>query len=710
MELRQLIGQVLDEKYLIEKELGKGGMGAVYLAMHIGTDRPVALKVIAPQFMQHAEFVERFKREARAAGRLRHPNVVDVTDFGFARVGSERVAYLVMEYLDGCTLGEVLAEETRLPVDWVVDILEQTCAALDEAHRQGIIHRDLKPDNIWLEPNHRGGYTVKVLDFGIAKLADTTARPASDNALNASSSSNSSSSSTSSSNSTSSSASSSSSASGVSSPSLSQELPTLIEESSHVSGQASANSASQDSGAGRTAGESRRETSSSEAATLLQPAAADDEELSEASTQLIEPLTDGDHTRLLEQRTQGERRLSQTVSTDGLTQIGATLGTPFYMSPEQWRGETLDTRADIYSLGIIAYQMLSGGTPFKGDFLAVKRQHQEEPPPPLNEKRVPHKVARTVMSALAKNPAERPPTAGAFASALRAHAEGAGRLLRHALALYSEHLPVFLRVTALIFLPVFVLNILQIVLGVLTTRKLLPQWLIISTSVVLSLLTMLFAFTAAAILIGVTTRIVTQLLAAPLRPIQLRAVFAALRKRLRPLLTTALLVSFMTTFGMLMCLLPGIFVMLNYSLVTPVMMMEETKGRAALKRSRELSRRSWRTVALVIFIQVVMPVLTSGLLAFLIYSLVKALQLQGSRASLFSHIYQIISFPITVLVASFSALITALLYLKTRQAGGETLREALGQFEDEELPRSNWQMRMRSRLHMTTRGATRHTS
>src|SRR2546423_15689233 len=155
MALAQLVGQVLDEKYRIEKQLGKGGMGSVYLATHLGTDRPVALKVIAPQFMLNDEFIERFKREAKASGRMRHPNVVDVTDFGFANVGSARVAYLVMEYLDGCSLGEVLAEESRLPIDWVVDILEQTCSAVDEAHRAGTIHRDLTPDNIWLEPNRR---------------------------------------------------------------------------------------------------------------------------------------------------------------------------------------------------------------------------------------------------------------------------------------------------------------------------------------------------------------------------------------------------------------------------------------------------------------------------------------------------------------------------------------------------------------------------
>src|SRR5437867_9685679 len=137
--LDQYVGQVLDDKYRLEHLLGQGGMGAVYLATHLGTERYVALKLIAPQFMRNEEFVERFKREARAAGRLRHPNVVDVTDFGFSGSDNDRVAYLVMEYLDGCTLSDVLAEETRLPLYWVVDILEQVCAAVDEAHHQGII-------------------------------------------------------------------------------------------------------------------------------------------------------------------------------------------------------------------------------------------------------------------------------------------------------------------------------------------------------------------------------------------------------------------------------------------------------------------------------------------------------------------------------------------------------------------------------------------
>src|SRR5215510_11794738 len=178
--VEEYVGEVLDEKYRLEHLLGKGGMGAVYLATHLGTERYVALKLISPQFMRNNEFVERFKREARAAGRLRHPNVVDVTDFGFARVKAGQVAYLVMEYLDGCTLGDVLAEEKRLSLEWVADILDQVCSAVHEAHQQGIIHRDLKPDNIWLEPNRLGSYRVKVLDFGIAKLGEAGAPAADD--------------------------------------------------------------------------------------------------------------------------------------------------------------------------------------------------------------------------------------------------------------------------------------------------------------------------------------------------------------------------------------------------------------------------------------------------------------------------------------------------------------------------------------------------
>jgi serine/threonine protein kinase len=167
-----LVGQTIDGKYRIESLLGRGGMGAVFRAVHLGTDRVVALKVIAPSFAEESEYLARFSREARACGRLRHPGIVDVTDFGIANHNGRPLAYLVMEFLDGRTLADALKEQPRPPLPWVIDILEQVCSAVEEAHRQGILHRDLKPENIWLEPNRRGGYTVKVLDFGLAKLGE----------------------------------------------------------------------------------------------------------------------------------------------------------------------------------------------------------------------------------------------------------------------------------------------------------------------------------------------------------------------------------------------------------------------------------------------------------------------------------------------------------------------------------------------------------
>src|SRR2546423_12721171 len=105
---------------------------------------------------------------------MRQPDIVDVTDLGFAAVDQQQVAYLVMEFLDGCTLADILAEENQLPVAWVVDILEQTSSAVDEAHQAGIIHPDLKPQKNWLEPNRRGGHTRKGVDLGFSKQGGPT--------------------------------------------------------------------------------------------------------------------------------------------------------------------------------------------------------------------------------------------------------------------------------------------------------------------------------------------------------------------------------------------------------------------------------------------------------------------------------------------------------------------------------------------------------
>jgi serine/threonine protein kinase len=165
-----MIGEILDGKYRIDRQLGAGGMGNVYLATHLGTTRVVAMKVIAPRWAADPHFLARFQREAQACGRLRHPNIVNVTDFGIANAEREQIPYLVMELLDGQTLSAFQQSQPRPALPLVADLLDQVGLALEEAHRHGIVHRDLKPDNIWLEPNGRGGYTVKVLDFGVAKM------------------------------------------------------------------------------------------------------------------------------------------------------------------------------------------------------------------------------------------------------------------------------------------------------------------------------------------------------------------------------------------------------------------------------------------------------------------------------------------------------------------------------------------------------------
>ena len=165
-----VVGEILDGKYRIDRQLGAGGMGNVYLATHLGTTRIVAVKVIAPRWAAEPQFLARFQREAQACGRLRHPNIVNVTDFGIAKAARGDMPYLVMEFLDGQTLSGFQKANPRVSLPLISDLLDQIGMALAEAHRHGIVHRDLKPDNIWLEPNGRGGYTVKVLDFGVAKV------------------------------------------------------------------------------------------------------------------------------------------------------------------------------------------------------------------------------------------------------------------------------------------------------------------------------------------------------------------------------------------------------------------------------------------------------------------------------------------------------------------------------------------------------------
>jgi serine/threonine-protein kinase len=163
----RLIGQIFDGKYRLEERLGGGGMGTVYRATHLLIDRPVAVKVLSQRFVGDETAQQRFRREARAAGRMHHPNAVTVTDFG----ASNRHLYIVMELLEGRTLRELLAREGPLDPARAVSIMLQTSAAVGAAHELGLIHRDLKPANIFIEQRPGAPAVVKVLDFGLAKFA-----------------------------------------------------------------------------------------------------------------------------------------------------------------------------------------------------------------------------------------------------------------------------------------------------------------------------------------------------------------------------------------------------------------------------------------------------------------------------------------------------------------------------------------------------------
>jgi serine/threonine-protein kinase len=166
-----LVGQMIEGKYRLEARLGVGGMGAVYRATRLLIGDAVAIKILHPEQVADPQSAERFRREAQAAARLKHPNAVSIYDFG---VSNEGLVYLVMELVEGQSLRQIIRQQGPLTPAAAAEIMRQACAALDEAHRQNIVHRDIKPDNIIVNATN-GGLRVKVLDFGIAKMRDLAA-------------------------------------------------------------------------------------------------------------------------------------------------------------------------------------------------------------------------------------------------------------------------------------------------------------------------------------------------------------------------------------------------------------------------------------------------------------------------------------------------------------------------------------------------------
>ena len=269
-----LVGRLFGGRYQVDAVVGKGGMGWVFRATDPVMQRTVALKVMRRDVARDMAAVKRFSKEARDCSRLRHHHTISVYDFG---VSDDGYLYLVMEFLDGRPLGEVLREEGALPLPRVVHIAAQICRSLDEAHDLGLVHRDLKPANVFLTQVHHATDYVKVLDFGIAKT---------------------------------------------------------------VSGD------------------------------------------------------------------KGET----------LTRSGMVIGTPKYLSPEQAKAQTLDRRSDLYSLGVILFEMASGAVPFDAPSTgALIAKQIYEPPPPLPEtaagRPIPSPFRALVAEMLHKEPGQRPASA-----------------------------------------------------------------------------------------------------------------------------------------------------------------------------------------------------------------------------------------------------------------------------------------------------------
>ncbi len=165
-----LIGRTLAGKFLIQKEIGSGAMGSIYKAEQINLGRTACIKVLHPHLMGDPTISKRFHREARAASRLKHPNCINVIDFGTTE--TDNIHYIAMDFLDGRDLSHVIRDEFPIEPLRVIHLADQICAALDEAHAAGVIHRDLKPENVFVEDRRQSKDFVTVLDFGIAKIKD----------------------------------------------------------------------------------------------------------------------------------------------------------------------------------------------------------------------------------------------------------------------------------------------------------------------------------------------------------------------------------------------------------------------------------------------------------------------------------------------------------------------------------------------------------
>ncbi|MBI4852394.1 MAG: serine/threonine protein kinase [Acidobacteria bacterium] len=635
--LEQLIGQTLEGKYLIEKLLGCGGMGAVYKAIHLGTDRPVALKIITPEFMSNNEFVERFKREAKAAGQLSHPNVVNVTDFGITSLGTNQIAYLVMEYLKGITLSNLLEEKGKLPISFTIEIVEQVCSAIFQAHKQGIIHRDLKPDNIWLEPTGLGNYHVKVLDFGLAKFYNPT------NPINPTIN------------------------------SINSEQNNIIKLKTVIKNNAKNNINEQDT-IRLLGGSTTKNLNSDEAETKIIPK-PNDEKLPNIPN--IPNTCNTVDTALEKTLIRDDSRLTLE------TQVGTILGTPLYMSPEQCQGKILDSRSDIYSLGIIIYYMLNGSPPFKCDSLyQYIYKHAKEAPAPL--KHIPKALSNLVMSTLEKDPCKRPANAQAFAIALRTILEGENTLLKESVDFYKNN---FLK----IFTISFVINSLFMFFnGILITFLFHTKFNLALATIIESLwiiLPLLSLLIATEINTAAFTLAIEQSSYSSSKTISIKNIFLGL-KQVFPRLIINLIASYLLSLLKIWKFIyPSFTTYVEHSFCSSIIILEKKNFKETFNRSRQLVANFYSlalSLKLRSFLVKFMAMIVLCLVFFLDINLDNYYRETSLVEKLFLFIPSILLLPgfFISLASPIVDIAIAKLYFKARESIGELINDKFNYQED----------------------------
>jgi hypothetical protein len=320
---------------------------------------------------------------------------------------------------------------------------------------------------------------------------------------------------------------------------------------------------------------------------------------------------------------------------------------------------------------------------------------------------VPRRIAAQIMAALSKNPADRPASAAAFASALRAYSEKPGSLVQQALTLFSQHPLTFIRLALIVFAPYIVLNLLSSMIGLSAYFDVVADRNSRAFAGVAGGLSGLMLLIMEPVFLAVTARLVTQMLAAPLRPVRLSPAFKSLRQRLWPFIKTTLRAYLKMFVGFLFFAVPGIIFAIQNRFVAPVVMIEGVTGKAALQRSKELVKRSRRLVILVVLIQFLLPIIIDSALSYFLRSIIRdAGVAENMRRAAFGRTMPVISLPTKLLIWIINAILTSLLYLNTRMAGGETIHQTLGLFEEEEMPDTAWQQRMRNRLQLRSSGKT----